>query len=153
MIVKLLGDPDKTARNPHYRSAAPMKLYLVKRVESVEVSGRFVRHEPDTKRNRAAAKAVKTKVRKITEWAEHVRIEYDFPASSELGGSDRQKVNYLRHECTSYDYTLDDTYGATGKDNAHKIIKNRILAEISRQFPCLAEEAKRQSVRPDEGST
>ena len=113
----------------------------------------MVRHEPDPKRNRAAAKAVKTKVSKLTEWAEHVRIEYNFPASSELCGSDRQKVNYLRHECTSYDYTLDDTYGATGKDNAYKIIKNRILAEISRRFPELVQEAGRQMILFDACAT
>lgn len=32
-LIKKLGEPDKIAPNPHYRSAAPMKLYLRERVE------------------------------------------------------------------------------------------------------------------------
>lgn len=32
-LLKKMGEPDKTAPNPHYRSAAPMKLYLRDRVE------------------------------------------------------------------------------------------------------------------------
>jgi hypothetical protein len=29
LIDTLLGEPDKLARNPHYASAAPMRLYLL----------------------------------------------------------------------------------------------------------------------------
>jgi hypothetical protein len=36
LIDKLLGEPDKLARNPHYASAAPMRLYLLERVAEVE---------------------------------------------------------------------------------------------------------------------
>lgn len=32
-MIKQLGEPDKTAPNPHYRSSAPMQLYLRSRVE------------------------------------------------------------------------------------------------------------------------
>lgn len=32
-LIKKLGEPDKTAPNPHYRKAAPMQLYLRTRVE------------------------------------------------------------------------------------------------------------------------
>jgi hypothetical protein len=36
LIDQLLGEPDKLARNPHYASAAPMRLYLIERVAEVE---------------------------------------------------------------------------------------------------------------------
>lgn len=33
MIRRFLGEPDATRPNPHYKCAAPMKLYELKRVE------------------------------------------------------------------------------------------------------------------------
>lgn len=32
-LIKKLGEPDKVVPNPHYRSSAPMQLYLRERVE------------------------------------------------------------------------------------------------------------------------
>ena len=50
------GGPDKTARNPHYRSAVPMKLYRMERVEVVEAQGQFVMHVNDSKRKAVVAR-------------------------------------------------------------------------------------------------
>lgn len=36
LIRDHLGNPDKTKRNPHYASAAPMKLYALERIEDQE---------------------------------------------------------------------------------------------------------------------
>ena len=36
MIRDLLGEPDRTARNPYYSTGAPMRLYLLSRVEDIE---------------------------------------------------------------------------------------------------------------------
>ena len=36
MIRDLMGEPDKTAPNPHYRSGPPMRLYLLARVYAIE---------------------------------------------------------------------------------------------------------------------
>ena len=36
MIRDLLGEPDKVVRNPHYSTAAPMRLYLLARVCAME---------------------------------------------------------------------------------------------------------------------
>ena len=146
MIRNLLGEPDRTARNPHYKSAPPMKLYLLDRVIDAENSVKFTKYVPDPKRKKAAAKAVQTKIDRLTRWAKTVHIRYNFPSPGMLYGSDREKVNYLRHECTEYDYTLGDMYGKTGKDIAYPIIKNRILAEIAKEYPDLAEETARQAV-------
>jgi hypothetical protein len=42
MIAKLLGEPQKLAVNPHYSSAAKMKLYLRSLVMSKETSEEFL---------------------------------------------------------------------------------------------------------------
>lgn len=36
MVRRFLGDPDKTATNPHYRSGPPMKLFQLSRIVLVE---------------------------------------------------------------------------------------------------------------------
>ena len=54
MIRNMLGEPDKTASNPHYRRAAPMKLYSVGRVLDAEALSSFTRHGSDSKRKEAA---------------------------------------------------------------------------------------------------
>ena len=38
MIRDLLGEPDRTAPNPHYRSAPPMRLYLLDRVDAIDAT-------------------------------------------------------------------------------------------------------------------
>ena len=43
MVRDLLGEPDTTRRNPVYRSAAPMRLWLRAGVEQVEQSDTFAR--------------------------------------------------------------------------------------------------------------
>jgi hypothetical protein len=53
LIRTLLGEPDRLVDNPHYRSAAPMRLDLVARVEAVEASPTW----QDTQGARAARKA------------------------------------------------------------------------------------------------
>ena len=87
-----------------------------------------------------------TKIKNLINWAQTVVIEYNFPDSNDLYGDVREKVNYLRHECTEYDYTLCDLYGKTGKHIAYPIIKNRILTEIGKCYPYLADEVSRQSI-------
>src|SRR2546429_7280232 len=41
LIKKFLGEPDDTRENPHYRSAAPMRLYTIDRVEVIEKTPDF----------------------------------------------------------------------------------------------------------------
>lgn len=56
MIREMLGDPDKTATNPHYSTAAPMKLYLVKRVEAMEQTVDMELRRKDRERRSEAGK-------------------------------------------------------------------------------------------------
>ena len=41
MIRDLLGKPDALRDNPHYKSADPMRLWQLQRVEAVEATPEF----------------------------------------------------------------------------------------------------------------
>jgi hypothetical protein len=62
MIRDLLGDPDLTVDNPHYKSAAPMRLWRLQRAEAAETLPEFaVRRERAASHCAAAAKASETR--------------------------------------------------------------------------------------------
>lgn len=56
----------------------------------------------------------------------------------------RLAVNYLRHECSSYEHRLDNNRGKVGVDEAYYIIKTKVLQQIAKQYPQLKEEANKQ---------
>lgn len=59
---RFLGEHDKEAVNPHYKCAAPMKLYKLSRVEQIEQSQAFLHFKAQSKhRLEASKKALKTK--------------------------------------------------------------------------------------------
>lgn len=79
MIRDLLGGPDKTALNPHYRSGAPMKLYLLSRIIAIEQTLDLdAMRSRRLKRSIAAKKAVATKERNILERAKNCDLQCDF---------------------------------------------------------------------------
>ena len=62
MIRDLLGDPDLTVDNPHYKSAAPMRLWRLQRAETAEASPEFTqRKERAARQCASAARGVQTK--------------------------------------------------------------------------------------------
>lgn len=62
MIRDLLGDPDLTADNPHYKSAAPMRLWRLQKVEAAEAAPEFAARRDRAERQcAAAAKAAGTR--------------------------------------------------------------------------------------------
>lgn len=58
---------------------------------------------------------------------------------------DRLCVNYLRHVYTDYDNELAGLYGKTGRDEATKLIRSRVLAAIGEAYPTLKAETERQA--------
>lgn len=160
LIRSLLVVHDRTARNPKFRRAAPMRLYRLARVEAAERTPEFAGRPSSESRRAGAVKGVRTKTEKIRVWAATVPIRYGFPASADVAvrrgraaahpmsnASDaRNAVNYLRHECTTYDGHLAESFGAVGTNLAHAIIKNRILRRIAEEFPALAAEAQSQMI-------
>ena len=56
----------------------------------------------------------------------------------------RITVNYLRHERTAYDDLWKSLAGRVGKDDAHELLRERVLRTIGAVYPDLAEECERQ---------
>lgn len=156
LIKKFLPKPDETKTNPIVKSAAPMKLYKIKRVERIEKSEKFIKEmESISKRKAAARKAVETKTAKIIEWANTVKINVPTFSKDKLERNaiyhyqqyhdtiicgpidedfiNRISTNYIRHECTKYDRILDSLYGSVGKQKAYDIIKEKINQEIRKK--------------------
>lgn len=152
LIKKFLPKPDETKTNPIVKSAAPMKLYKIKRVERIEKSEKFIKEmENISRRKIAARKAVETKTAKTIEWANSIKINvpsidkdkllrkaiyhYNQYHDTYIGSIDedfanRISTNYIRHECTNYDRVLDSLYGMVGRDKAYDIIKGKVNQEI-----------------------
>ena len=62
MIRDLLGEPDLLADNPHYKSAAPRRLWRLQKAEAAEASPEFVaRRKRAARQCAAAAKAAGTR--------------------------------------------------------------------------------------------
>lgn len=56
MVDRLLGEPDRLVRNPHYLSSAPARLYALARVEVAEGTPEFVTLRAIATRRSAAAR-------------------------------------------------------------------------------------------------
>ena len=88
--------------------------------------------------------AVKRACSSYNDWHEYDRygrynIHFE-PASSTESYPDflrRITMNYLRHECTSYEDELYKLFGKTGVNEAHDILQRRINDEIRRVYPQL----------------
>ena len=55
MIRDLLGEPDFRVDNPHYKTAAPRRLWLMRKVEAIEATPEFTRRKDRAARQCAAA--------------------------------------------------------------------------------------------------
>jgi hypothetical protein len=75
-IERFLGACDKEAPNPHYRSAAPMRLYLLSRVKKTEDSKRYQQFfEKNRGRRLGAHKAAETKKQRLISRVELWKID------------------------------------------------------------------------------
>ena len=53
-------------------------------------------------------------------------------------------VNYIRHNCTSYDQELLEICGKVGHEEAYSEFKKRLLQKIAVVYPAYADECRRQ---------
>jgi hypothetical protein len=82
LIKRFLKDPDKLVKNPHYSSAAPMRLYLKRRVEKAEGKQTFAEAKAiAAKRSQAGKVASKsadiTKREKLLERVRTLQVTVD----------------------------------------------------------------------------
>ena len=108
MIRDLLGEPDKLARNPHFSTAAPMRLYLVSRVDAMEATLDLDRLKKNRERRSAAGqKAVLTREENAIRDARECDLGCSFteplPVVMAKGAeSNREIVEYHREQYEEY---------------------------------------------------
>ncbi|GAA4894627.1 hypothetical protein ACFPM3_07870 [Streptomyces coeruleoprunus] len=163
MVRDLLGAPDVQGRNPRLWSLAPVRLYLLARVEAVERTPEFVAcaragGAPGAVAPRVAAERRRQAVL-ATLRAEPIRVPILPRAELERraarhrravgGGADdgdpvRWQVGYLRHALRSYDVLLDGLFAATGRAEAERLLRDRVYGAIAQAYPWLADECRRR---------
>lgn len=173
LVRDLLGEPDKLARNPHCRSASPMRLWAAPRVEAAEASPAFVDLRAKAERRSRAAKAA-AETRRGALLAEVARMTvtvapmpFDRVMAASLrhwensvpewryevrDGSDadtatrlRWGTNYARHCRCEYDRALEDVASKVGVAEAVQMIRAKVYGAIAREWPELADECRRQA--------
>lgn len=93
LIKRFLPEPDKTVDNPHYKSAEPMKLWLISRVDEIEKTDEFIAVKSVTAvRKQKANKAVATKRAKIMGYVDFLKIDVPVFTREEL----------IRKACSAY---------------------------------------------------
>ncbi|MER7913580.1 hypothetical protein [Streptomyces sp. NPDC096068] len=171
MVRDLLGTPDVQGRDPRRWSLAPVRLYLLARVETVERTPEFA-ETSELSRVRSSATgayaerrraAVLTAIR-----AEPIEVprlpgpELErravrhrhllgarSPGAPEPGGAPagalvRWQVSYLRHALSRYEALLDGLYGETGRGEAERLLRRRLYEAIGVAYPSLARECRRR---------
>lgn len=171
LIRKHLGEPDSFKRNPVYRSAAPMRLYRMERVQSVENSEMWATLQQHTdSRKQSAEKAVQTKVSRLLQQLESLVIVVpQLPAAELLQAAcvhynrrqgyqsatpnsdpaflERITVNYLRHVLTTYEDELAKTFGKVGVRKAELEIRQKVYGAIAIAYPDLSSECDLQLLK------
>jgi len=169
LIKKFLGEPDEKRENPHYRSAAPMRMYNPDRVQSVEATDDFLEaYAKAIARSKTGKIIAERKATELVEKAKLLTIAvtrlpidqlrqeaiksyndshwYSACATedSNLSFLARIMVNYIRHSLTEYDRNLEELAGKIGVQEAIDVIRRRIYTEITETYPEFTTECDRQ---------
>lgn len=95
MIRDYLGEADRTARNPHYRTAPPMRLYLIKRVLAAEANFDMIKvREARERRSEAARRGWEPRLAKRRAERELTRTKVE---NCDLGCRFTQTLDNVRH--------------------------------------------------------
>lgn len=166
IISKFLKEPCMTAKNRN-NSKYPVKLYSIDRVNSLYNDLEFIKElEKSKNRKIIAKKAVNTKIEKTLSEYDNIDIfvkKEDNIVSKAIGSynsfnfenpiafidSDddflnRITVNYIRHNLTKYDKTVNSLFSKVGKSEVYKRFNIKIYNEISKVYPEYKNECKKQ---------
>ncbi|MGW0121992.1 hypothetical protein [Streptomyces sp. NPDC003327] len=163
LVRELLGTPDVQGRDPRRWSLAPVRLYLLARVEALERTPEFAATAAGSAAATASAarrrSAVLASVRahpiqvprlpgpELERRAvRHRRLlgarGPGGPAAS--GSLVRWQVSYLRHALSRYETLLDGLYGDAGRREAERLLRRRLYEAIAVAYPDLAAECRRR---------
>ncbi|MFJ2938310.1 hypothetical protein ACIO8G_36865 [Streptomyces sp. NPDC087219] len=171
MVRELLGTPDVQGRDPRRWSPAPLRLYLLARVETVERTPEFAETSalPPARSSAAAAYAERRRAAVLAAIrAEPIEVprlpgpELERRAvrhrqllgarspgtppgeAAPAGALVRWQVSYLRHALARYEALLDGLYGETGRGEAERLLRRRLYEAIGAAYPALARECRRR---------
>ena len=167
-IIKTLNIvPTEIKPNPHNKKNF-MKLYSEEYIDTILKSSEFVNLVgKNINRRLGALKSTNTKVEKLMRDIDNLNItikrienvellalhqynEYNITqlrlanVKDDVRFLDRLCVNYIRHELTNYDNSLDFTVGKVGKYKAFNRINEKIYTRIKEVYPQYSEECDRQ---------
>ncbi|GAA2772086.1 hypothetical protein GCM10019017_14580 [Streptomyces showdoensis] len=167
MIGELLGQADVQGRDPRRWSPAPVRLYLLARVEAVERTPEFLHAASVAGRGSAATGAGAERRRRAVLAAIRAEpIEVPRLPAAELerravrhrhllgargpggitaGAMVRWQVGYLRQALARYETLLDGLYGDTGRAEAERLLRRRLYEAIAAAYPGLAHECRRRT--------
>jgi len=118
-IRRFLGEPDRTAPNPVYRSKAPMRLYLLERVEQAEATPEWVQWRQAADRRVAAGrKAAEARRQATVAEVEALRIRVPVMAWSQLALEAVRHRNDVNFEWAARRGELADPATVAGVDEA-----------------------------------
>ena len=151
-----------------------MRMYLIERAEKHEITEEFQERLAKAKsRSKTALKVADRKREATAQWVRRIRVQVavipletarrnaiasynehqswrddwwgrNADENSDPAFLERITVNYLRHEQTSYDNLWGKLVGRVGRQEAHELLRERILDEIANKYPDLAVECGRQ---------
>ena len=167
-IIKTLNIvPTEIKPNPHNKKNF-MKLYSEEYIDTMLKSSEFVNLVgKNINRRLGALKSTNTKVEKLMRDIDNLNItikrienvellalhqynEYNITqlrlanVKDDVRFLDRLCVNYIRHELTNYDNSLDFTVGRVGKYKAFNRINEKIYTRIKEVYHQYSEECDRQ---------
>ncbi|WP_418959885.1 hypothetical protein [Streptomyces tritici] len=174
MVRSLLGEPDVQGRSPRRWSLAPVRLYLLARVEAVERTEEFAlcARAPGGSRSAAAAAGAQARRQAVLAaiGAEPIAVPRlpgpelarravrhrrllgaaGGPAEITPAALVRWQVNYLRHALKRYEALLDGLFGDVGLAEAGRLLDRRLYEAIADAYPGLAEECRRRVAAGEE---
>lgn len=175
LIRKLLGVPDDYAANTAYPGGAPVRLYSLTRVESIEAGAEFkAAKEQAGKRQSASLKAQSTKRATALKWiAEQPgpklppvppqelnqlavawwNSTHGWRGDNERWWSDAEAddylapiiVDYVLAKLSAYETRLRSTIGSAPTGDDLALIRGKILGAIAGAFPWLAAECEQRT--------
>lgn len=138
LIKKFLGDPDETADNPIYKTAAPMRFYLKSRVEEAEKNPAFVEmQQKSQQRSKIAKQVAERKKEELLEWVHSLNIEVaDFPNEDKLFRAavkhyNQHKEQFLFFNPYYFDFVPIKKWQDCEKDFLYRITVNFLRHECS----------------------
>jgi hypothetical protein len=127
------------------RSAAAKKAADMKRERTMKKAKALIRKHlrvPAIPLDKLAALAAKHK--RLLDFGRDAPTPVFRPWDEDDPFRDRVCVNFLRHECTNYDYVLSLLEGRVGKREARLLLFEAFVDQVCELYPVLAEEAERQ---------